>query len=286
MPKLILLKGLPASGKSTKAKEIVEQGGWVRVNRDLLRTMLHFDNFTSRNEGRTVDAEKALVRSFLTSNMNVVVDDCNLNPKNRDMWSGIARDCNSKFEVEDMKTHWSECVSRDSSRDKRVGKDVIKDMALQYNLFKSEKGIVLCDIDGTIADVTHRLHHVKKEPKDWKSFFEALEGDAPRTDVLFRLWELEDQGYDVMFVTARPEDYRSETETWLQLVAKVGWRHFTMVMRRSGDKRPDTEVKQEMYDKYFKHYNVVKVFDDRPRVIEMWRENGLEVEDVGAGIDF
>ncbi len=58
-------------------------------------------------------------------------------------------------------------------------------------------------------------------------------------------------------------------------------------MRRSGDKRPDTEVKQQIYDTYFKDkYNIAYVIDDRPSVIQMWRSNGLEVIDVGEGVDF
>lgn len=55
-------------------------------------------------------------------------------------------------------------------------------------------------------------------------------------------------------------------------------------MRREGDMRPDTEVKQSFLDVYFPDKTVInKVYDDRPSVIRMWRENGLDVEDVGKG---
>ena len=58
-------------------------------------------------------------------------------------------------------------------------------------------------------------------------------------------------------------------------------------MRKSGDKRPDTDVKKEILDKYFKDkIKIFTVIDDRPSVIRMWKENKLDVIDVGDGIDF
>lgn len=35
------------------------------------------------------------------------------------------------------------------------------------------------DIDGTIADLSHRLPHIQKEPKDWDAFFGCVADDAP-----------------------------------------------------------------------------------------------------------
>ncbi len=88
MAKLVMLRGLPASGKSTIAKEMVAGGGnFVRVNRDLLREMLHCSRWSGRNEDTTVQVEKTIAGNALVTGHNVVVDDCNLNPKNKDMWS-------------------------------------------------------------------------------------------------------------------------------------------------------------------------------------------------------
>jgi hypothetical protein len=48
------------------------------------------------------------------------------------------------------------------------------------------------------------------------------------------------------------------------------------------DKREDTEVKQAMLDRYFSDRSkIALVIDDRPSVMRMWRENGLNVVDVG-----
>lgn len=57
-------------------------------------------------------------------------------------------------------------------------------------------------------------------------------------------------------------------------------------MRKAGDKRDDTIVKQEIYDAYFKGRNIVEVIDDRPSVIRMLQANGLNVRDVGNGEEF
>lgn len=282
------MSGLPASGKSTEAKAILKQGGnWVRLNRDLLRKMLHFDVWSPNNEGLTIDAIKRLARMYLTEGTSVVIDDTNLGDKHRQSWSGIAQECDAKFEVRTMDTGIDECIERDEKRENGVGKHVIVQMALQYGLYpKPEKPFVLCDIDGTIADCSHRLHFVNGDTKDWKSFFEAMGDDGPRIEVIDELMEYKSKGHEIIFVTARPEDYRKMTEAWIERAFNGYTPHQTIIMRRSGDKRVDTEVKQDMLTHYFAKYSIAVVFDDRPSVIRMWRENGLEVIDVGKGIEF
>lgn len=285
------MRGLPASGKSTKAKELLEQGNTVRLNRDLLRTMLHADKWSGKNEDITIKAEKMLATEFLKEGLRVVIDDTNLGQKHRDTWVNIAKSVGSDIEYIDLRdAPVGKCTIRDSERtDKKpVGEHVIMGMALQYQLLpKPEKGFVLCDIDGTIADVGHRLHYVAdKENKNWRAFFDEMVHDTPRVEVVERLLDLKKDGYTIVFVTARPENYRKQTETWINDVFKDSRIHLTIVMRRAGDRRPDTEVKQQMYDTYFKHYPVHLVIDDRPSVIRMWKSNGLTVEDVGTGEEF
>jgi hypothetical protein len=92
------------------------------------------------------------------------------------------------------------------------------------------------------------------------------------------------KGYDVVFVSARPDDYRKVTEDWL-IENDLGFA-FTLLMRRANDKRPDVDVKQEILDRYFSKEDIHQVIDDRPAVINMWLRNGLDVTDVGKGIDF
>lgn len=300
MAKLIIMQGLPASGKSTRAAEIMKaDGNAVRINKDLIRTMLHFDNFTGKNEGMTRDAARVLALHFLQQGKNVIIDDTNLNPGTLQSWKDLAKGADAKIQHEVMTTSIQDCIERDAAREKKVGRSVIVNMALKAGMYPhKERGFVVCDIDGTIADIKHRLHFVKPPnthlhtegaiegldfKKDWKSFFEASPSDPVRHDTLGLLANALGTDHEIIFVTARPETYRKQTEEWIQ-------RHVpgytTIIMRAAHDKRPDTEVKKDIYEQYLKHYHVFYVIDDRPAVIRMWREQGLEVIDVGSGEEF
>lgn len=290
MAKLVMMRGLPASGKSTEAQKIVEQGSWVRLNRDLLRTMLHYDKFTGRNEGLTVDAEKYLATSFLKGGISVVVDDCNLGDSHRDMWANVAKEAEAKFEVVEMNTPVSTCRFRDQDREKKVGSDIITNMALRYGLHpKPEKGYILCDLDGTLCDITHRLPYAHGETKDWGKFFSLIAHDTLREDVADMVVGYAREGYEIIFLSARPDTYRKQTLLWIitHMADRLPNGFLTLIMRRGNDKRPDVEVKQQLLDLHFPDRSLIKmVIDDRPSVIRMWRENGLPVTDVGKGIEF
>lgn len=280
-----MLSGLPASGKSSYAEELVKKdGNWVRVNKDLIRTMLHFDKWSGNNESITQSVELAIAIEALKDGRNVIVDDTNLGERHYNLWSGLAKDEGHTFEVIKINTPLEECIQRDSSRLKPVGKDVIIKMAMQYNLIKDWNNIIVCDIDGTIADGEHRVHHLKSQPKDWKKYFSLLHLDSPRTEVIDEVFNLSlESGAKVILVSARPETYRKETIEWLN---KYNVTYNALLMRSSNDSREDQIIKREIYNKYLKHYNIIKVFDDRPRVIRMWKEIGLDVKDVGNGVEF
>lgn len=283
------MRGLPASGKSTKAKEILEHGGTVRVNKDLLRTMLHYDKFTGKNEAITQDVSSIIVGEMLTRGINVVVDDTNLNPKTLEGWKTLAEFNDSTVDVIDIYTDVGECIARDFARaqqgERSVGKDVIIKMALQYKDFLKGEKFILCDLDGTLCDINHRLQYAKGETKDWDKFFAGVPDDSLREDVWKEVCDASaEHQARVIFVSARPERCRKDTEEWFTKMGVGG--HYLLLMRPDHDKREDSLVKREMYDKYLKNLDIVKVFDDRPRVIRMWRDLGLNVEDVGEGLEF
>lgn len=288
MTKLILMQGLPASGKSTRAKMIVAQGGFVRINKDLLRTMLHFDKFNGVNEGITQDTAQAIALRMLGSKQSVVIDDTNLNPRTVDSWKGIAKYAGATIEYERIDTPVEECIKRDQGREKAVGSHVIVNMALQYGLYpKPDKGFVLCDLDGTLFDITHRLKYARGPEKDWDKFFANIHGDAVRNTTVDILLGYMDKGCQVIFVSARPERCREASVIKIKEAFKGFDVGKTLIMRRDNDKRDDVEVKQQIYDTYFKDkYHVEAVIDDRPKVIRMWKANCLNVIDVGAGIEF
>ena len=141
---------------------------------------------------------------------------------------------------------------------------------------------IICDIDGTIADHSHRLHHIRNEPRDYDSFFAAMSEDIPIFDTLWLIDLLitahYEQGDFVFFIcTGRPEDYRKQTEDWL-------WEHamrldsiaHKILMRPSKDFRKDSIIKDEMRQIIEGWgFNIRFVLEDRQQVVDMWREKGI-----------
>lgn len=292
MAKVVIMKGLPGSGKSTRAKQLlVDNKNAIRVNKDTLREMTFFSEYTPKRESVVDSAEMELVTFFLAKGKDVIIDDTNLN--------GRAERLRDLYTMRGISTHivecitpMEECIERDSKRKGKanVGKNVIVNMALA-NGHKFNKPVVIVDIDGTLADISHRLHFVNQEKKDWKSFFANIYNDGIRWDVVAEIdATYPPQDYSRVLVSGRPDNLRKETEAWLHINWPSGPAHFiaheTLLMRRANDNRDDTVVKKEIYDKYLKHNNVVAAFDDRPRLVRMWRELGIDVHDVGNGVEF
>jgi len=131
---------------------------------------------------------------------------------------------------------------------------------------------VIVDIDGTLADLTHRLHHVRNGARDWDTFF-SLAGDdtviQPISDLVRRLFDK----YRVILVSGRPEKIRDITTGWLAAEAIP---FVELLMRPDGDYRPDHIVKSQILDYILGDgHDVAFVIDDRPSVVAMWRERGL-----------
>lgn len=288
------MKGLPASGKSTLARKILkDDGNAVRVNKDELRQMLHDNKFSGLNEKLTNSIEMAIADTALLNKKNVIIDDTNLNPGTLQHWIDFARQNKAKHEVIDL-TYLDviECVNRDMDRRSNglrgTGSTVIYKMAMQYLDYMKDDNVIICDIDGTIADISHRLHFVKQEPKDWKNFLTGFEKDEMRWDIVGEVREMAKRhNARIIFVSGRGEETRGETEHWLNKhMIREGIEYSMLLMRNAKDHRPDTEVKAEIYDKYLKNLNILAVYDDRPSVIRMWEGKGLHVVDVGSGKEF
>jgi len=145
---------------------------------------------------------------------------------------------------------------------------------------------VIFDIDGTLLDISHRLHLIKKTPPDWKTFKDPnlARWDVPRLAIIKVAVALQKAGVQVLLCSGRTE---SERESTLQSLSRFFDPMPSLWMRKDKDYRPDTEVKAEMLELLRNQgFNPVMVFDDRPSVIRMWKENGLTVADVGNGIEF
>lgn len=128
------------------------------------------------------------------------------------------------------------------------------------------------DIDGTLADIRHRLHFVTCGKPDWPGFFAAMGADTPNPGIVELAMAAGSIG-PVVIVTGRPEDHRAVTEAW---ITAAGLTPAALYMRRSGDHRADALVKREILDAMRSDgYDPRLVVDDRPEVVAMWRAEGI-----------
>lgn len=296
-PRLIMLQGLPASGKSTRAEELVVlEKDFIRVNKDKIREMCRLiARGQSGNERYTYEwlYEKIEIESAcaaLREGLNVVVDDTNLKEYHVELWKKVAYGEGATFEIESfLDVDVEECVKRDAARKDGVGKGVIYKLAASIGKFPSlnkkieyngDYGIV--DMDGTLANLDHRLHHIKGGNADWTSFFSDMDKDLPNDHVV---GILKDSYPELPWVvcTGRPEPYRKVCEDWLDKhVRSQGIKTIGLLMREEGDKRPDDIVKGEMLRDLMEINKVRIVIDDRKCVLQMWNASGLRTINVGG----
>lgn len=143
---------------------------------------------------------------------------------------------------------------------------------------RSPLPIVIVDMDGTLADVSHRLHFIKGPGrKNWPAFFEHMDQDPPNAAIVHAVNNYA-TNHEIVIVTGRPAKYRRNTVDWLHRYSVPFSR---LYMRPGGDHRPDHVVKKEIFTSLgADRFRVMLVIDDRPAVCDMWRACGLEVQQV------
>lgn len=139
------------------------------------------------------------------------------------------------------------------------------------------KNVYIVDIDGTVAYRNPNLDGGERSPFDYN----LVHTDLPNLDVIQVIKSLWESGSKLVFVTGRDDICFNQTYRWLVEHCPP---FVKLYMRKNGDMRPDEVVKREIYDKHIKFdYNVVGVFDDRNKVVKMWRELGLTCFQVAEG---
>lgn len=130
---------------------------------------------------------------------------------------------------------------------------------------------IICDLDGTLAVFNGR------GPFE----MEKCDTDILNLAVYVTLHSLAAAGYSVILVSGRFEQYRPQTEAWLDK-HKVPWQR--LHLRADGDYRKDKEIKRELYEREIRpHHTVLLSLDDRNQSVECWRELGIPCFQVAPG---
>lgn len=309
--KVSITVGLPGSCKTTKALEILAADplNTLLVSRDDLRKSLFNGEGILDNdlEQHITRVQKDLVKGGIKAGMHVVIHDMNLREKYRKQWAEIANNYGAEFEIIDCtQVSVHDCIWNNEKRRSEGGryvpqavieelarkfKDTLKaDVWKPYKLYPSEAftapvsyekvewvpGLpeaIIVDIDGTVADCTG-----VRNPYNTADY--GL--DRPKKDVIR---EIQAHSYErqhkIIFVSGRHENFKDVTEEWLYEHVKVPIEGLYM---RYENGTEDSVIKANLFNRHIRgKYNIVAVYDDRNRVVDMWRSLNLLCLQVDKG---
>ena len=273
--KLILTKGLPASGKTTWAKEYIQKyTETANLCKDDLRGQL---GATNKREKRVVKLRDYLTEYYFSQGYSVIWSDTNLNPVHLRRATELAAQYQAQLTIQDFtNVPLAECIKRDLARSNSVGQQAIEQMYYDYldvpdpppaiNLALPNCYIV--DVDGTLAINNTR------NPFEWHRVNE----DA-LNPLVAKMVEQLSKDCDIIVFSGRSSVCRNLTIDWLK-THNINYKD--LFMRPADDSRSDDILKSELYYLNIRDkYNVLGVIDDRPKVCRMWRNLGLSVFQVG-----
>jgi hypothetical protein len=247
------------------------------------------------DEASVTKEQHKRVKGLLALGYTVVVSDTNLPDKSIKTWMEIAHHAGADFAVQDFRHVPLEVVLQRNSRfereaaGKRLDQAIIRDKWERFikgrDLSKTvewtpkpETGIepyvqpeyvwndaaVIVDIDNTLAIMGDR------SPYDG----EKVHIDTLNEDVATAVDNYRDNSYKVYIVSGRDSKYREVTERWL---ASKNVKYDMLLMRPEGDNREDSIIKYELFNQHIRPLGelIVGVYDDRHRVLRMWRKLGL-----------
>lgn len=300
--KAIITRGLPGSGKTTYAEKWVEESPEKRaiVERDRIRETLLPGSSKARPE-KGVEAvvnniQEDTIRGMAKLGRDIIVSDTNLSRKFAKRVIKVLVECGYEVEIKDFLTPLDEILKREKVRNK-VGEKVIRKKAKAFPLsvwwdfdklleeviaesvFSSVKnnptGIktVVFDVDGTLASMEGR------SPYD----LSLVMFDSPNQNVINLTKMYHANGYKVVIFSGRDEKSREDTTKWLK---EYGVEFDELHMRKAGDVRNDSIVKYEMVLELVKEHYVEMVFDDRDRVVSMWRKVFADQPTICAQVNY
>lgn len=150
--------------------------------------------------------------------------------------------------------------------------------------------LYIFDLDGTLALIQHRLHFIQSKPKDWRGFFAAVKDNVPNVPVIKTMIGLRTAGCEIWVWSGRSDECKEETKEWLSRYCRMNFNNWflppeTLRMRKAGDYRDDVVVKSEWLAEIEppEYDRLTAVFDDRDRVVKMWRDAGVPCFQVAPG---
>jgi len=269
---------LPASGKSTWAKQQIQQnkGMYKRVNKDDLRAMLDNSNWSKDNEKFILKIRDEIILKGLEEGKHIIVDDTNLASKHEEHIKQLVKG-KAEVEVKFFEVKLEEAIKRDLKRPVSVGERVIREMYDQFLAPPIEKYIppnkpeaYIFDIDGTLAKMNNR------SPYDW----DKVDTDLVNEPVASMFFLLKPH-YKMIICTGRDGAYLDKTKKWL---AENKFDYDLILTRPAGNTENDAIIKRRLFEEHIRNeYDIKGVFDDRDRVVEMWRSLGITCFQVDKG---
>jgi phosphoglycolate phosphatase-like HAD superfamily hydrolase len=138
----------------------------------------------------------------------------------------------------------------------------------------TQPGFAVFDIDGVLADVGHRLSHLRRGRKNWDAFFAEAAADPVLEPGRRRVQAAAGQ-HALVYVSGRPERLRELTQRWLD---DNGFPAGALLLRRDRDRRPARVLKPELVRRVSRSGPVVLVVDDDVAVCAALRAAGFPVE--------
>lgn len=291
MSKLIIMRGLPGSGKSTWAKAWVNEDpiNRIRLNWDDMRNMMGPYWIPEReNTGVLKELREKFLKHMMELNWDIVCDNMNLNPKEIEFYENIVKEFNEDghpytIEFKDFFIPVEECIRRDAMRANPIGEKTIKSLFHKYMplivgsehrkkiesqpTYRADKpDCIIVDMDGTLAfNLSGR------------SFFDDIDMikyDTPLLATVSILRAMKMTGTcNIFIVTGRSEKSREATEVWL---TENNIPFDKVFMREEGDFSHSNDFKQKVYEDNIKNnYNVLFVLDDDTKCMKMYQDQGL-----------
>lgn len=153
------------------------------------------------------------------------------------------------------------------------------------------KPLYIFDLDGTLALIDHRRHIIEDPSRDdskWRRFYDACDKDRPNEPVI-RVMESLRRFADVWIFSGRSDEVATKTIDWLAQHTSFLRSDLlygdVLTMRQEGDYTPDDRLKKQWLDAMLvdDRQRLVATFDDRDRVVQMWRDNGVPCFQVAPG---